>query len=309
MFAQASETRLDEAAAVLALAAATEGPWHRTASLIEDASSALRILERKWSGFELMSESELAALVERVPPEGVAHYRALIERCGAEGVSVLTVLDAGYPPNLRQIFNRPPFLFVRGDLLEQDGRAIAVVGTRHASERGLILARELSTELAVRGITVLSGLARGIDAAAHQAALDASGRTVAVMGTGIDHIYPSEHRSLADRICASGGALVSQFMPTSGPTKFSFPMRNVVMSGMGVGTVVVEASETSGARLQARRALEHGKRLFLVRSLVLEQDWAKRYAMKPGVAVIDSVQEVVDAVGDLTKPVAQLTLR
>jgi DNA processing protein len=86
-------------------------------------------------------------------------------------------------------------------------------------------------------------------------------------------------------------------------------MRNVVMSGMGVGTVVVEASETSGARLQARRALEHGKRLFLVRSLVLEQDWAKRYAMKPGVAVIDSVQEVVDAVGDLTKPVAQLTLR
>lgn len=294
---------------MLALAAATEGPWHRTASLIEDSGSAVRVLDREWSGFELMPETELAALVDRIPVGNVARFRDLIEKYEAAGVRVVTVLDESYPSNLRQIFNRPPFLFIKGNLREEDARSIAVVGTRLATARGLALARELSSELAIRGITVLSGLARGIDAAAHAGTLASEGRTVAVMGTGIDHVYPSEHQSLAEEIVSAGGALVSQFMPASGPSRYSFPMRNVVMSGMAVGTVVVEASDTSGARLQARLALEHGKRVYLVRSLVLEQEWAKRYAMKPGVRVIESVDEITEAVAEITGPAAQLTLR
>jgi DNA processing protein len=309
MFAVTSPAQLDEAAAVLALAAATEGPWHRTASLIEDAGSAVRILDRDWSGFELLAEGELAALVDRVTPAEVDRYRAVIEGQQAAGVRVVTVLDQDYPVNLRQIFNRPPFLFVQGALQEQDATSIAVVGTRKASERGLELARLISARLAGRGITVLSGMARGIDAAAHGAALTALGRTIAVVGTGIDRVYPPEHGALAREIVASGGALVSQFMPGSGPTRFSFPMRNAVMSGMAIGTVVVEASATSGARLQARLALEHGKRLFLVRPLVLEQEWAQRYSQRPGVRVVDSVAEILQAVAEGVVPPAQLTLR
>ncbi len=309
MFAAASQVPVDEAAAVLALAAATQGPWHRTASLIEGTGSAVRILDRDWSGFELLAEGELSALVDRVTPADVDHYRAVIEGQQAAGVRVVTVLDQDYPANLRQIFNRPPFLFVKGELHEQDARAIAVVGTRRASERGLDLARSISARLAGHGITVLSGMARGIDAAAHGAALAARGRTIAVMGTGIDRVYPPEHLALAREIVASGGALVSQFLPGSGPTRISFPMRNAVMSGMAIGTVVVEASATSGARLQARLALEHGKRLFLVRSLVLEQEWAERYAQRPGVRVVDSVSEIEQAVAEVAVPAVQLTLR
>jgi DNA processing protein len=156
-------------------------------------------------------------------------------------------------------------------------------------------------------VTVLSGLARGIDATAHQAALDAGGRTVAVMGTGIDRIYPAEHQSLAEDIVRSG-ALVSQFWPDAPPTKVSFPLRNVVMSGMAIGTVVVEASETSGARMQARLALEHGKRLFLVGSLVMHEDWAKRYAARPGTMAVDSVEDILDVLVAMGRPAKQLTL-
>lgn len=181
------------------------------------------------------------------------------------------------------------------------------MGTRKASEQGLEQARALSRELAERGVTVLSGLARGIDAAAHEAALEAGGRTVAVMGTGIERIYPREHGPLGERI-AERGALVSQFWPDAPPTRQSFPMRNVVMSGMAVGTIVLEASSTSGARMQARLALEHGKRLFLVRSLVMQESWARRYAEHPATTVVESVEDVLDVLAEMAQPVEQLTL-
>ncbi len=165
----------------------------------------------------------------------------------------------------------------------------------------------MAEDLAHNDVTVLSGLARGIDGAAHRAVLDAGGRTVAVMGTGIDRMYPAEHQQLADDILQSG-ALVSQFWPHAPPTKVSFPMRNVVMSGMAIGTVVIEASATSGARMQARLALEHGKRLFLVKSLVLHEDWAKRYAERPGTMVVDSVEDILEVLVSMARPAKQLTL-
>jgi DNA processing protein len=137
------------------------------------------------------------------------------------------------------------------------------------------------------GVTVLSGLARGIDTAAHDATLAAGGRTIAVMGTGIRTVYPAENRDLAERI-AETGALVSQFWPDTPPTTYSFPRRNIVMSGMGQGTVVIEASATSGAKMQARYALEHGKQVFLLASLVRHHPWARKYLDRGAIEVADA---------------------
>lgn len=307
MFDIMSTAPLSERAAVLALASATQGEWYRTAALVEDARSALRVIQRDWTGFEPFDVSQAEALVGRVREDDLRRYEEVIGRYEDRGIRVVTVLDEGYPTNLRQIYNRPPFLFVRGDLREQDNHAMAIVGTRQASDAGVEQARRLSGELARNDVTVLSGLALGIDGAAHQAALDAGGRTVAVMGTGIDRIYPPEHQSLADDILRSG-ALVSQFWPDAPPTKVSFPLRNVVMSGMAIGTVVIEASATSGARMQARLALEHGKRLFLVKSLVMHQDWARRYADRPGTMVVDSVEDILGVLVTMARPAEQLTL-
>ena len=207
-----------------------------------------------------------------------------LEDLEAAGAHVTTVLDDDYPVNLRLIYNLPPFLTYRGTLRDDDALSVAVVGTRDATADGIKRATKMARALTQAGVTVLSGLARGIDTAAHEATLEAGGRTIAVMGTGIRRVYPEENRGLAERI-ADNGALVSQFWPDGPPTTYSFPRRNVVMSGMGQGTVVVEASATSGAKMQARIALEHGKRVFLLPSLVKEREWARRYLDKGAVEV------------------------
>jgi DNA processing protein len=296
-----------EQAAVLALIARTEQEWYRTAALIEEAGSALRIVHGDVEDLDWFDLDEVRALGERVTPDLLDGYARLIADLAAEQVTLHTVLDDTYPANLRQIFNRPPFLFVRGQLTEADDRAVAVVGTRQASDEGLAQTRQLAAELARRGVTVLSGLARGIDGAAHEGALDAGGRTVAVLGTGITRVYPPEHDRLAERVLGSG-ALVSQFWPTAPPTRTSFLIRNVVTSGMAVGTVVVEAHGRSGARAQARHCLEHGKRLFLVRSLVMQEPWAQRYAEHAGTTVVDSVDDIITGLTALVEPPTQLTL-
>ncbi len=224
-------------------------------------------------------------------PKHVDRVRAELASAANAGARLTTVLDDDYPPNLRVIYNLPPFLFYRGVLEPDDARAVAVVGTRSASADGLRRARAVTRGLARDGVTVLSGLAKGIDAAAHRATLESGSRTIAVLGTGILRCYPKEHEALAEEI-AQKGALVSQFWPSAPPTRTSFPMRNVVMSGLGQGTVVVEASVTSGAKMQARLALLHGKKVFLMRSLVAEQSWARSYVDR-GAIEIASVADVV----------------
>jgi DNA processing protein len=295
-----------EQAAVLALVGHARGEWYKTAALIEEARSAVRVVEGDWTGFEPLEVQETTARQEITPAE-LEGYIEMIMSLEQQGVRLLTILDENYPRNLREVYNRPPFLFVRGELMPEDEQAVAVVGTRRASPEGMREARSLASQLAERGVTVLSGLALGIDAAAHSATLEAGGRTVAVMGTGINRIYPAQHSELAEEIVRAG-ALVSQFWPDAPPTKYSFPMRNVVMSGMAIGTVVVEASNTSGARMQARLALEHGKRLFLVESLVFRESWARRYADYPGTTVVESVDDVVDVLTATSRQVEQLTL-
>jgi DNA processing protein len=151
-------------------------------------------------------------------------------------------------------------------------------------------------------------LARGIDTSAHTAALDANGRTVAVVGHGIlTAVYPKENRELAEKV-STQGAIVSQFWPDAPPRSMNFPMRNVVMSGMAMGTVVIEASATSGSKMQARLALEHGKRLFLLDSLVKSQEWAQRYAERPGVTVVRDLDDVLEVIVKLSSLPEQLVL-
>lgn len=293
---------------MLALVSRARGEWHLVAQLLEVTGSALRAIRRDWTGFE---PPELLGAVggARVADAELDRFEAQILELEREGVSLVTVLDDDYPTNLRLVYNRPPFLFARGELRADDERAVAIVGTRQASPEGREQAARLARELAGHGVTVLSGLALGIDTAAHEATLDAGGRTVAVMGTGIRRVYPAQNRELAARIVDAGGALVSQFWPDAPPARWSFPIRNVVMSGMAIGTVVVEASRTSGAKMQARLALEHGKRLFLIESLVLHEQWARDYAERPGATVVQSFDDVLAALESELQPLTeQLTL-
>lgn len=238
--------------------------------------------------------SEWPSLLEQ-HAERLDDYRdqiqALIRETAAEGISLTTVLDDDYPVNLRTVYDRPPFLFYRGSLSPDDALSVAVVGTRQPSVEGIDTAKRIASSLVAEGITVLSGLARGIDTAAHTATLEAGGRTIAVMGTGIRQLYPPENAALADRILASG-ALVSQFWPDSPPRRDTFPRRNAVMSGMSQGTVVVEATATSGAKMQARLANLQGKRVFLMADLVRGMPWARRYVDR-GAIEVRAVDDIV----------------
>ncbi|MEU8352279.1 DNA-processing protein DprA, partial [Streptomyces sp. NPDC048845] len=200
--------------------------------------------------------------------------------------------------NLRVIGNLPPFLFYRGELDQRDARSIAVVGTRQATEDGLRRAARMARELVEHDVVIASGLAKGIDAAAHQATLTAGGRTFAVMGTGIAApIYPAENRPLAKAILDAGGGLLSQFWPTSPPAKYTFPRRNVVTSGTTLGSVVIEASGTSGAKMQARLAAEHGKHVFLIRSLADTQPWAQKMIEENRAILVTASSDITDRLG------------
>jgi DNA processing protein len=210
---------------------------------------------------DLFSEAALESL-----RTGAARRRAEQEtrRARALGVRIVGRGEPDYPAWLDQIFDPPPVLFVRGRLVAGEGeRAISVVGARKATEVGRAFARELGAGLVGGGLAVVSGLARGIDAAAHQGALDAGGRTVAVLGSGLDRLYPPENAALAGRI-VSDGAVVSEFPFGTGPWKVNFPRRNRVIAGWGRGVVVVEAGTRSGALVTARVAQDEGREVMAV---------------------------------------------
>ena len=219
------------------------------------------------------------------------------QAAAAVGARLTTVLDDDFPLNLRLIHNLPPFLFYRGDLdADRDSRSVAVVGTRSASSEGIRQARRVVRSLTGAGITVTSGLAIGIDAAAHREALECGGRTIAVLPSGITRFAPAANRDLGEDIVASGGLVVSQFFPTATPARWTFGKRNEVTSGISQGTVVIEASSTSGARMQARLAYEHGKRVFLLDKLVAQQAWAQQMMERRravSVSCIDDITRLV----------------
>jgi DNA processing protein len=279
---------------LLALCAIDGANWHVLAREAQHPGGLERLLRgevgEKSDEARATEKAIRAALGDLDQPRTRAEEE--IARARDVDASLVTVLDDAYPANLRVIYNPPPFLFYRGRIERADVRSVAVVGTRQASEEGLRSARKMARLLVEADVTVLSGLALGIDAAAHEEALASGGRTIAVLGTGILRSYPKENAELAERI-ATSGALVSQFWPSQPPTRYNFPRRNVVTSGLSQGTVVIEASKTSGAKMQARLALEHGKRVFLVRRLVTSQPWAQKYVRDRGAIEVTSVDDVL----------------
>ena len=284
-----------ERVALVALLRLNQRPWPEYLAAVEAAGTAFPVLEDELDGPDgqiSLVPTEVAPLIEAAGAD--------IERWEREGFRLLTVFDDGYPPNLRTVHDRPPLVFVSGGLAARDNRSIAVIGARQATRAGLAAAATLADALVAAGYVVVSGLAAGVDTAAHRAALAAGGRTVAVIGTGLRHAYPRQNAALQRRIAAEG-AVVSQFWPDAPPTRKSFPLRNAVMSGLALGTVVVEASFRSGARVQARFALAHGRPVFLWRTLLAEP-WARELTRRPGVYVIDEAAQVMQALERLNDP-------
>lgn len=277
-----------ERAAVVALLGLGRAPWRGLAERLEQATSAEALLRE-----EPPPSSAQATLFDAGAPQAGAlldEAESALRRWEAEGFQLITVRDPSYPDNLREVHDRPPAIFVAGRLAEADARSVAVIGSRQASEDGLAAARTLSRYLVAERFVVVSGLAAGIDTAVHTAALAAGGRTVAVIGTGLRQSYPSANAALQAEL-ARDCAVVSQFLPDAPPAPDHFRQRNAVMSGLTRGTVIVEASERSGTRVQARLALAHGRPVFLRRS-VLDHDWAQEMSQRPGVHVIDGPADV-----------------
>ncbi|MCY9786275.1 DNA-protecting protein DprA [Nocardiopsis sp. EMB25] len=279
----------EERAALLGLLLGRRFGWTRVVEDVLEANSAQQVLKNTLGGGETLFD-----LDEEPVSRALAEANDLLARCVDDGVGVHAFWEESYPAQLRDIHEMPALVFTRGTVLPDERRSIAVVGSRKASERGLAIARSIATELSRQGITVVSGLAAGVDTAAHTAALRAGGRTVAVIGTGINRHYPSQNRQLQEDI-ASEGLVLSQFLPDSAPTRQSFPMRNAVMSGYAAATIVVEAGERSGARIQARMALKHGRPVILPRDL-LSNAWVRDYARRPGVHVVGGIDELMEAV-------------
>jgi DNA processing protein len=279
---------LTERGALLALLRLPGQSWSETTDAVESAGSALETLTKRSSGQLSLfgSESDAAPMA--------AAAEADIAAWEQEGMRFLTVLDPDYPAQLLTVHQRPPFVMVKGRMDGADPRSVAIVGSREASEHGLREAADLARGLAGVGVPVVSGLAAGIDTAALTSARAAGGRTVAVIGTGLRHCYPRQNADLQAEI-ARDGLVISQFLPDTPPAKMNFPMRNAVMSGYSAATVVVEAPYRSGARIQARLALEHGRHVFLLESL-LANDWARSYAERPNTTVVRNASDVLSRV-------------
>ena len=209
------------------------------------------------------------------------------------GAAVLTPEDPAYPERLREIYDPPALLWIRGnpELLARPG--IAVVGTRHPTPYGAGMAELLSRDLANRRIVILSGMARGVDTAAHKGAIDAGGKTVAVWGTGIDVIYPKENKKLAESIVATGGALLSEYPLGTFPAPQNFPIRNRIISGMSIGVLVIEAAEHSGTRITARCAMEQNRDVYAVPGNVTNKNaWGPNTLIKQGAKLTATWEDV-----------------
>ena len=234
--------------------------------------------------------------------------RAEADRLEGAGVRALTLRDEAYPARLRETYDPPPVLYVRGTLTEADERSITVVGTRDMTSYGREVTRMVTEELARNGMTIVSGLARGVDAAAHKAALDAQGRTLAVLACGLDMVYPTSHRALAERI-TENGALISDYPLGTKPKPEYFPRRNRILAGLTLGTIVTEAPERSGALITTTYALNENREVFAVPGSVLSPASAgtNRLVQEGGAKLVRNAADVLEEL-NLTVPARQLPL-
>ncbi len=230
-----------------------------------------------------------------------------IEQWKQQGVRLLVEGSKNYPAALSEIPDPPGLLFQRGELLASDQLAIAIVGTRHCTSYGKLMAERLATGLSRNGYTIVSGLARGIDAAAHEATLKCGGRTIGVLGGGVCKIYPAEHQNLAERVIKQG-ALLSETEPNDDPVKGAFPQRNRIISGLSHGVVVIEASLTSGSLITARLALEQGREVFAVPGRA-DQEGSRgcHRLIRDGAKLVETVDDILEELGPLMKPTETIT--
>jgi DNA processing protein len=233
-------------------------------------------------------------LYHSAPTAARVRAEATLRRIDARGDRLLLLGSSEYPALLASIPDPPIALAVRGSLLREDQLGIAIVGSRRATGYGRDVARRVSRELAAAGLTIVSGLARGIDACAHEGALEAGGRTVAVLGSGLENLYPREHRALADRI-AESGALVSEFDLDEPPLAGNFPRRNRVITGLSLGTLVVEAAAKSGSLVSARLALDQNREVFAVPGPVSSPTSEGVHALiRDGARLVEKGEDVLD---------------
>lgn len=268
-------------------------------SLIERFGSARAVLQAAPS--ELGEVPGIGAKLTRAicqaPSE--ADVAAELDRCRQQEVEVVSRTSDGYPALLREIHDPPAILFQRGQWEPRDALAIAIVGSRHATHYGLDQAKRLAASLARAGLTIVSGLARGIDGAAHRAALEAGGRTIAVLGSGLGCIYPPEHASLADEVAAQG-VLLTESPLAAQPMSGAFPQRNRLISGLSLGVIVVEASTHSGALITARHAGEQGREVFAVPGPVdSRMSRGCHRLLRDGAKLVETADDVLEELGPL----------
>lgn len=266
--------------------------------------TANQLLSQFGSPAGVFAASRLALGKEGLKPDTVEELKdsSILEKANAEierleklNAQVITLEDDEYPDLLREIHDPPIALYVRGDLQKAMERpALAVVGSRRCSTYGVNVAESLSRDLASHGLTIVSGLARGIDAAAHRGALELGGQTIAVVGTGLETIYPKEHKKLEEQIIANG-AVVSEFPLGTPPLPQNFPYRNRILSGLCFGVLIVEASEHSGSLITARLANEQGREVFAVPGNITSQtSFGPNYLIKDGAKLVQIWRDVVD---------------
>ncbi len=230
---------------------------------------------------------------------------AEIRRCVSKNITMLCDSSPEYPRLLNEICDPPGLLFIRGQLLPSDGLSLAIVGSRHATSYGIAQAKRFASGLSRAGYTIVSGLARGIDSAAHRGALSAGGRTIAVLGGGVLNIYPPEHAPLADEI-ESQGAVISEAAPLSRPTSGAFPQRNRLITGLSLGVVVVEAAERSGALISARHAMEQGREVFAVPGRADSRlSRGCHELIRDGAKLVDTIEHVTEELGPLVQGVTR----
>lgn len=218
-----------------------------------------------------------------------------IENCQKLGISLLTLEDAEYPVNLKNIPDPPPVLYIKGNLKKEDRMAMAIVGTRTASNYGLRIAEKFAKELSEHGITIVSGLAMGIDSAAHKGAIKNKGKTIAVFGNSLEEVHPRSNQKLAEEILRSDGCLISEFPLGTKPDKWTFPRRNRIISGLSLGIIVVEGAQDSGALITAKFGLEQGKEVFAVPgSIETDKSKAPHSLIKDGAKLIENAQDIFD---------------
>ncbi len=245
----------------------------------------------------------IAARISAFKEEALDEEFALARKLN---LRIITQDDAEYPENLRNIPDPPPVLYLKGRLTAEDNLALAIVGSRRASLYGLSSAEHFAGELAGLGFSIVSGMARGIDTAAHRGALKAGGRTIAVIGSGFNHIYPRENQGLAEKI-AEGGAVVSEFPVNAKPLKQNFPRRNRVISGLSLGVLVVEAARNSGALITADFALEQGREVFALPGKIdVSTSLGTNTLIKQGAKLVCAIEDILE---ELKTPLKEKVLR